>query len=231
MITTLDSYQQILKSTSIYLHENVSMSGKGHLTSGCSIYPLNSISDLTLGGYSYISPHSEVTNISIGNYCSIARGFILGLSHPTDLLTTNPVAWRPWLAEKVFPGNIHHIYKPSYIGNDVWIGANVVMKEGVSIGDCCIIGAGSIVTKDIPPFSIAVGNPCRVIRNRFDDCLISKIKDSSWFNYDWSGFKLDWRNKFNTIDQMLNIINNDSAINFTTFKYEITNAGLIFTKV
>lgn len=51
------------------------------------------------------------------------------------------------------------------IGNNVWIGGSVVITPGVRIGDCCVIGAGSVVTKDIPAWSLAAGNPCRVIRS------------------------------------------------------------------
>lgn len=54
--------------------------------------------------------------------------------------------------------------KPVAIGNDCWFGANVVVCPGVTIGDGCVIGAGSVVVKDIPPRSFAAGNPCRVIR-------------------------------------------------------------------
>ncbi len=54
--------------------------------------------------------------------------------------------------------------RPVTIGNNVWIGGNVVILPGVTIGDNCVIGGGSVVTKDIPPYSLAVGNPCRVIR-------------------------------------------------------------------
>ena len=58
--------------------------------------------------------------------------------------------------------------KPVVIGNDCWFGANVVVCPGVTIGDNCVIGAGSVVTKDIPANSIAVGNPCRVLRTLSD---------------------------------------------------------------
>lgn len=54
--------------------------------------------------------------------------------------------------------------KPVRIGNDCWFGANVIVCPGVTIGDGCVIGAGSVVTRDVPPFSFAAGNPCRVIR-------------------------------------------------------------------
>ena len=54
--------------------------------------------------------------------------------------------------------------KPVRIGNSCWLGANVVVCPGVTIGDGCVIGAGSVVTRDIPPYTFAAGNPCRVIR-------------------------------------------------------------------
>ena len=54
--------------------------------------------------------------------------------------------------------------KPIKVGNNVWIGGNVVVLPGVTIGDNVVIGAGSIVTKDIPSNSVAVGNPCKVIK-------------------------------------------------------------------
>ena len=54
--------------------------------------------------------------------------------------------------------------KPIEVGNNVWIGGNVVVLPGVKIGNNCVIGAGSVVTKDIPDNSVAVGNPCKVIK-------------------------------------------------------------------
>lgn len=54
--------------------------------------------------------------------------------------------------------------RPITVGNDVWIGANVCVLPGVTIGDGCVIGAGSVVVKDIPSYSVAVGNPCKVIK-------------------------------------------------------------------
>lgn len=54
------------------------------------------------------------------------------------------------------------------IGNNVWIGGNTVILPGVSIGDCCVVGAGSVVTKDIPAWSVAAGNPAKIIRKITD---------------------------------------------------------------
>jgi len=55
---------------------------------------------------------------------------------------------------------------PITIGNDVWIGRRVIILPGVVIGDGCVIGAGAVVTKSLPPYSVAVGNPARIVKNR-----------------------------------------------------------------
>ena len=67
-------------------------------------------------------------------------------------------------------------------GNDVWIGQNVTVMPGVHIGDGAIIGTNSVVAKDIPPYAIAVGNPCRVVRKRFDDELIEILLKLRWWD-------------------------------------------------
>ena len=60
------------------------------------------------------------------------------------------------------------VNKPVLIGDDVWVGARVLILKGVTIGEGSIVGAGSVVTKDIPPYVVAFGNPCKVIRARFN---------------------------------------------------------------
>jgi galactoside O-acetyltransferase len=90
------------------------------------------------------------THIFIGDYVMIGPNVTIATAgHPID----------PELRMKVAQFNI-----PVNIGNNVWLGANTVILPGVSIGDNSVIGAGSIVTKDIPENVVAVGNPCRVLR-------------------------------------------------------------------
>jgi len=72
------------------------------------------------------------------------------------------------------------------IGNNVWIGGNVVIMPGVTIGDCCVIGAGSVVTKDIPAWSIAAGNPARVIRKITEEDKKFYFKDRVFDEEAWS---------------------------------------------
>ena len=74
------------------------------------------------------------------------------------------------------------------VGNDVWIGQNVTVMPGVHIGDGAIIAANSVVTKDVPAYCVAGGNPCRVIRPRFDEELTEYLLALRW--WDWEPEKI-----------------------------------------
>lgn len=75
------------------------------------------------------------------------------------------------------------------IGNNVWLGGNVVVCPGVTIGDNCVIGAGSVVTKDIPAWSIAAGNPCRVIRKITEEDRKYYFRDRVFDEESWNQIK------------------------------------------
>ena len=72
----------------------------------------------------------------------------------------------------------------SVIGNDVFIGANVTVLDGVTIGDGAVIGAGAVVTKDSPPYAVAVGVPARVSKYRFDCETIDQLLQIRWWDKD-----------------------------------------------
>ncbi|MBD5130826.1 MAG: Vat family streptogramin A O-acetyltransferase [Ruminococcaceae bacterium] len=124
----------------------------------------------------------------IGKFCAIARGieFIMnGANHRMCSVTTYPfnimgTGWEkgtPSLSDLPLKGD-------TVVGNDVWIGQNVTVLPGVHIGDGAIIGANSVVAGDIPPYAVAAGNPCRVIRKRFDDELINYLLELKWWDKD-----------------------------------------------
>jgi len=112
-----------------------------------------------------------------------------GANHKMSAVTTYPFSlmgngWEkvtPALAELPFKGD-------TVVGNDVWIGQKVTVLPGIHIGDGAVIAANSTVTKDIPPYHIAGGNPCRIIRKRFDDELISYLLELKW--WDWPAEKI-----------------------------------------
>ncbi len=128
----------------------------------------------------------------IGKFCAIAKGveFIMnGANHRMGSATTYPFnvmgnGWEkamPTLGELPFKGD-------TIVGNDVWIGQNVTVMPGVHIGDGAIIAANATVTKDVPAYHIAGGNPAKIIRKRFDDALIAFLIDLKW--WDWPAEKI-----------------------------------------
>lgn len=134
--------------------------------------------EASIGKYSYFGPHTMVNNAIVGNYCSIGPGVKIGQgNHSMSYITTY---------QKISSELINHSLNkaPAIIGNDVWCGANVVIMQGVKIGDGVVIGANAVVTHDIPDYGIAVGIPAEVIKYRFDDATIKAIKDSHWYDYD-----------------------------------------------
>lgn len=128
----------------------------------------------------------------IGKFCAIAKGieFIMnGANHRINSITTYPfnIMGNGW--EKSAPSLTDLKLKgDTIVGNDVWIGQNVTVLPAVHIGDGAIIGANSVVAKDIPPYSVVVGNPCEVKRKRFDEDLIEYLLQIKW--WDWNSEKI-----------------------------------------
>ncbi len=144
-----------------------------------------------IGKYSYIGNNSFVSDADIGNFTSISTDcYIGGTSHPTEWVSTSPV-FHKWdnIMKKNFARHEFEIFKRTTIGNDVWIGNRVMIKAGVKIGDGAVVGMGSIVTKDIGPYEIWVGNPARLIRKRFDDETIDVFVKMKW--WEWNDNKIE----------------------------------------
>jgi acetyltransferase-like isoleucine patch superfamily enzyme len=121
----------------------------------------------------------------IGRYSSIAAGVrAVNHNHPLSFKGTSGLFFNPslglcdkWLVE----------HNPLEIGNDVWIGANVVIMPEVNrIGDGAVIGAGAVVSKDVPPYAVVLGNPARVVKYRFSPDVIARLLEEKWWDKDLS---------------------------------------------
>ena len=135
--------------------------------------------------YSYISRDCVIVNTIIGKFCSIADNVIINAGkHPLNFVSSSPVFYsKNNCLKKCFNEISYNEYDSTIIGNDVWIGTHAFIKGGISIGDGAVIGAYTIVTKDVEPYTVIVGNPGRVLKKRFDDDLIKKLLKLKWWSF------------------------------------------------
>jgi len=146
-----------------------------------------SIISSILGDHTYIQKNSKVYNAKIGKFCSIASNVTIGPGlHNIESVSTHPAFYlknAPIVVK--FPDRdlFDTKKKVTIIENDVWIGENAIIMDGVKIGTGSIIAAGAIVTKNIPPYTICGGIPAKIIRNRFSQEDIEFLLQSNW--WDW----------------------------------------------
>ncbi len=123
----------------------------------------------------------------IGKFCALARGvqFIMnGANHQLSGISTYPfyIFGNGW--QRVKPSLDELPYKgDTCVGNDVWIGYDVLIMPGVTIGNGAIISSRSVVVQDVPAYSVVGGNPAKVIKNRFSAQIINKLEALAW--WDW----------------------------------------------
>lgn len=131
------------------------------------------LSGSIINNYCYIGQNCIINDTVIGNYCSIAAGVqIGGMEH----------SWR-WGSTSPRLSNKHVDNLKTVIEDDVWIGANTVIKRGVQIKRGAVVGACSLVLNDIPAFSVVAGIPTKIIRNRFSDKIVEQIVKSNYWLY------------------------------------------------
>lgn len=130
-----------------------------------------------------INQASHIGKCEIGRYCAFGgRLVVRSTDHFTGFMNM-----QGHLQSEVIKSNVPVVGKSKgmvRLGHASWIGDSVIILPGVCIGIGAIIGAGSVVTKDIPNFAVAVGNPARVIKFRFSEEMITFIMELSWWDWD-----------------------------------------------
>jgi len=179
----LSKFRSLFFSDAPVISSACKISDNAVVCRGCSI-----IGTVSIGDYTYINEYTRIdpNTKSIGKFCSISHNVKIGMGpHPLSWVSTSPV---------FYSKNRGFVDKNSYdecedkgytdIGNDVLIGASSIILAGVKIGNGAVVAAGSVVTKNIPDYAIAGGNPASIIRYRFNDKLINELLNSKWWELD-----------------------------------------------
>ena len=162
------------------LYKNTDFLGCAHLDRYSCVSNSSFGKYIGVGCFSYISRSRIQNYVSIGSRCSIG-----GYEHPINWLSTAAFQWKnsPWEDLNIIGSNAETPKQhTTSIGNDVWVGDNAVILQGVFIPNGVIVGANSIVTKSPPAFSIIAGNPAVPIKMRFNDEIIAHIERTKWWD-------------------------------------------------
>ncbi len=176
-------YQMMLNKLDYVLFKNdrYTQKGKGTYDNGAKVWRWTS------------------TPLIVGNYCSIAYdvNFIVDEGHHTISQITNyPLVNAVFKDEASIEGQTKDKFLSQFhqkqgikIGNDVWIGMGAFIMPGVTIGNGVVVGANSVVTKDVPDYAIVGGSPASIIKMKYDQETISKLNSISWWNWEASVIK------------------------------------------
>ena len=152
---------------------------------GCNVINRgNFISDSEIGFATYTGMNCIIKDTTIGKFCDLSWNLSLGGGQHHILRT---VKYSEYHLNQILNGSspiIHKPEPPTQIGNDVWIGNGAIVLRGVKVGDGAVIGAGTVVTKDVEPYTVVVGVPARPIKKRFSDVIINELLELKW--WDWS---------------------------------------------
>ena len=201
--------------------KKVHCTGKSIISSGDFFegnnYIDGTVKDCYVGYGTYIMNQCWFAKCYIGRFCSIASEvkMVQKHGHPLSYVSTSPcfLENNSYVESFVREKN-NEKYDPleyidwkgkrwdAVVGNDVWIGSRAILLGAVKIGDGAVVGAGAVVTKDVPPYAIVVGNPAKVIGYRFEENKIRKLLNLRWWDKD-----LDWIREhadlFKNIDKLI----------------------------
>jgi len=158
----------------------------------CRMSKGSSLINSSVGRFTYLADKAAVKHAVIGQFCSIAPNVYIGVGiHPTHWISTNPLFYstKGQLDVSFSDVDLFNETKRIAIGDDVWVGINAVILDGVTIGSGAVVAAGAIVTKDVPPYAIVGGVPAKIIKFRFDQEVIEALLQLNWWDFSIESIK------------------------------------------
>lgn len=191
-VIKLIMYRLKFRGRNVRFDKSCCLAATGVECEGMNVFHRDVVFRGMIGYGSYIGERSRI-NANIGRYCSISSNVrTIAGTHPTSVfVSTHPCffstkkqAGFSYVTKDIFTEDVYvdEERHSAQIGNDVWIGSNVLILPGVHIGDGAVIAAGAVVTKDVLPYSIVGGVPAKEIKKRFSDEQIEKLIKIQWWN-------------------------------------------------
>jgi acetyltransferase-like isoleucine patch superfamily enzyme len=196
-------------------------SGGGRQASDQAIEVINT----KVGKYSYGPLCSAWLVEEVGAFCCFAGGTAVVANHSKGLLSSHPFLYmgkdgvhsyeyseyknRTWYFPNVTPQGKAYKLKKIKIGNDVWLGQNVIITNGANIGNGVIAAAGAVITKDVPDYAVVGGVPAKIIRFRYNPTQIEQLNKIAWWNWSDEKIRNCYNDFFDDIDIFINKHIND----------------------
>ena len=181
------SGQKVFEDKHIFMGEQSSIT-VSDIDGNLNLNPYSHINNIQAGKYFNIGLFAYIANAVVGRYCTFGNRLSIGaFSHPTDWLSIHEFQYRDTTriyGESLLSDGqnlLKSMDRTTQIGNDVWIADNAVVLRGISIGTGAIVGAASVVTKDVPPYAIVAGNPAKFVRFRFEQEVIERLQKIKWW--------------------------------------------------
>lgn len=156
-----------------------------HVDPTSKVEPGTSFVESTMDRHSFCGYDCDIAFAQIGAFTSIANGVVIGGGrHPMEWVGMSPVFYegRDSVRAK-FSTHKRPAPEPIAIGNDVWIGRNAIVLPGVEIGHGAVVGAGAIVTRNVPPYGVVAGCPAKLVKFRFEEETIHRLLEVAWWDF------------------------------------------------
>lgn len=159
-----------------------------HVAKTAKVHRFAKLVNTSLGEHSYIAVGSWTTCCNIGPFCSIGANVNMGLTkHSLEMISSSPIfqlhrnatgiSW----TDRDYAPNILDT-STTTVEADVWVGSNALVMSGITLHTGCVVGAGAVVTHDVPPYAIVAGIPARIIRYRFPPEIIERLLEVKWWS-------------------------------------------------